>query len=276
MLVSVKNLPEARIALAVHGVSIIDVKDPHNGSLGFAGADVINPIAAAVAGQRARDCDALGGPKPSPKPSPIPSAPSPGLSIAMGELTDHRPHQVCDIRWDDVDYVKFGLSGLYPNQAWRRPLSAAFSLIPDRVQKVLVLYVDQVSPKVATAMLQRPINASVVLLDTFDKTNGNAFAYWNVNDCQSLFLAATACGMATVMAGSIGLPDLPNAQRTNAQRVGVRGAVCEGPRDGNLSAIRLQSFLFHCSQTWGQRGSHRENDLLAKQPDEIPATAGPS
>ena len=48
MLISVKNLPEARIAVHCEGVSIIDVKDPLQGSLGFAEASTINQIATLV------------------------------------------------------------------------------------------------------------------------------------------------------------------------------------------------------------------------------------
>lgn len=246
MLISVKNLTEARIAMAVEGVSIVDVKDPLNGSLGFAGADVINAVAADVAMMK----------------HGRPSAAAPMLSIAMGELADHQPQDLNSIVWDNVDYAKFGLAGMYGGGGgdekencdgdWRRAWREAFSKIPDHVARVMVMYVDLIDFKIAAAMLNDLAGANTVLLDTFDKTNGNAFAHWSVDDCKSIFRLAQSKKLLTVMAGSIGVGDLDNARQTGAAMVGVRGAVCQGPREGALSVDRLKAMVKQCGPRFGK------------------------
>lgn len=322
MLVSVKNLNEARIALAIDGVSIIDVKDPSGGSLGLAPANTINEIAAEVAGRSVADpkvadhrvadqkfvvqsgadqgdalpgnADDKGQPwdqtslirqsltrNPLTRNTPVRKT---LVSVAMGELAQHQTKHSDRIAWDHIDFVKFGLAGMYHNGHWRRPLLAAFSRIPDRVRKVLVLYVDQVDLHTAAAMLDATqdcgtnasanilASISVVLLDTFDKTNGSAFSHWSGGDCQSLFQMAKSRDMATVMAGSINEQHLSDVQRTQADTVGVRGAVCDGPREGRLSAKRLESFITQC----GHRFAFPNNDLAMGHYNNTTAIVGPS
>jgi uncharacterized protein (UPF0264 family) len=255
LLLSVKNISEAHTVVAQAEHAIIDIKDPGSGSLGFAGDDDVNEIATVV-GQTG-------------KAFPI--------SVAMGELRLFESSTSQRLDWDRIDYVKFGLSQCYPAQnnlqtdhpaepqtdtdRWLRPLVNAFAQIPRRVKKVMVFYVDQVNLPTSLAMLRTAVSSpnikiSAVLVDTFDKSHGNAFAHWDPLACQSLFRLASVHGLTTVMAGSIDVQDLAASKFTGAEVIGVRGAVCVGRRDGNLSSDRLKRFInayhrqFKIAKTW--------------------------
>lgn len=221
MLVSVKTPAEAAIAAVVDGVTVIDVKDPSQGSLGFAGAAITNNIAAAIASKNKL------------------------LSVALGEIQEIDFDEVSRIDWTHVDFVKIGLSGFYQNPRWRSVLCDALAHVPTRVSRVLVLYVDQIEASEATDMIQDAQEAglAVALLDTFDKSRGNTFAHWTDDAVGGVFASAARRKLTTVLAGSIGLADLPRAFRTGADLIGVRGAVCEGDRSGSLSQQRLASLI---------------------------------
>ena len=221
MLVSVKTPAEAALVAAVDGVTVIDVKDPSQGSLGFAGAAITNDIAAAIAADKKL------------------------LSVALGELQEIDFDEVNRVDWTHVDFVKIGLSGYYQNRNWRAELCTALAHVPARVSRVLVLYVDQIDASVATNMIPDAQEAglSVALLDTFDKSRGNTFAHWTDDAVGCVLASATRRKLTTVLAGSIGLADLPRAFRTGADLIGVRGAVCDGNRSGNLSQQRLASLI---------------------------------
>jgi len=99
MLISVKNSSEARVAAAHRLVSIVDLKDPSAGSLGFAGAAMANEVI-----NRIRETDA-----------------NKQISLACGELYQWRfggedveaSFDACElgeIDWSEVTYVKVGLS----------------------------------------------------------------------------------------------------------------------------------------------------------------------
>ena len=221
MLVSVKTPAEAAIVAAADGVTVVDVKNPARGSLGFAGAAVTNSIASEIAADEIL------------------------LSVALGELQEFDFDEVNRIDWAHVDFVKIGLSGFYEDPRWRSKLCGALANIPSRVRRVLVLYVDQVDAATANDMIQdaKEAGLSVVLLDTFDKSNGNTFAHWADNDVRSVFESAARRSLTTVLAGSIGLADLPRAFQSGADLIGVRGAVCDGDRDGSLSQQRLDNLI---------------------------------
>jgi len=233
MLVSVKSPAEATLAAATTGVTVIDVKDPTRGSLGFAGSEVTNRIAAVVKQNSSLSIDVAN------------SGDHKLVSVALGELQYLDFDEVSRINWANFDFVKLGLNGLYKFSRWRSPLNEALAGIPQHVQRVLVLYVDQVDATAAVDMVQPAAEdgLGVVLLDTFDKSRGNIFAHWTDAEIRSVFRTSARLSMKTVLAGSIGRADLSRALAMGADLIGVRGAVCDGERSGNLSQQRLDELL---------------------------------
>ena len=248
MLISVKNPTEAIIAAKHPLVSIVDLKDPDSGPLGFAGASAVAEVALAVSRCH---CDASEKPKP--------------FSIACGELnqwvcdgTGASPRWSMDLLaelpWPSIDFVKVGLSDSSLDQwplegATEEPRSRFFSHVPTAVSQVLVIYadvfdIDQAKALLDAAMGNTDLNPTVLLLDTFDKTRGSIFSHYSPDDCRNLFDAARNRNLKTVLAGSIDLINLERADETNADLIGARGAVCAlrsdytGTNSKNAASVR--------------------------------------
>jgi len=241
MLISVKNSSEARTAAEHPLVAIVDLKDPSTGSLGFAGTAVANEVINTV---RATDPDKQ-------------------ISLACGELDQWRlggddpktDFDVCELEridWPAVTFVKVGLSGNFAAEQDVGRLKRFFSLVPNHVRRVLVIYVDLFSTGQAKEAIRESaaLNASVVLLDTFDKSHGNTFAYYSRAECQAIFQLAKSQKMTGVLAGSIDVECLSRAAETGADLIGVRGAVCQQDdspvneiRKNSLCQRRLDHFL---------------------------------
>ena len=231
MLISVKNSIEARAAAGHPLVSIVDLKDPSAGSLGFAGAAIANEVINTV-----RETDA-----------------AKQISVACGELQQWQfghedleasfdVSELGKINWPAVTFVKVGLSEEFARAQDFDRLERFFSLVPDHVQRVLVIYVDLFATGQAEAMIREatPLNTSVVLLDTFDKSLGNTFAHYSPLECGAIFHQAKSQNMTSVLAGSIDIECLHLAAETGADLIGVRGAVCQQD-DSPVSEIRKNS-----------------------------------
>lgn len=245
MLISAQNLAEALTAAAHELVSIVDLKKPTAGSLGFAGSETINVIVRAVKRKY----------------------PAKALSIACGELTqwgqgrgeaEFSQADIEAIDWTQIQFVKVGLSGQWSHDRLIARLKQFYALVPTHVRRVMVIYVDICSTAQAIELIQRApdVAASVVLLDTFDKTAGDTFDWYTPADCQSLFNQARSMGMCSVLAGSIDQTHFSDVASSGADLIGVRGAVCEKGsvagsmrRKNQLCPTRLDQFLVAAKMT---------------------------
>ncbi len=262
MLISVKDSAEARIVAACPDVSIVDLKDPSAGALGFAGSAVANEVIAAITTitRRMRVSIACGELHQwSLAPHLLPPQQD-HIHTSRSAHTAFSTNELEKINWSAVAFVKVGLSGYSRSSAVRQPLQDFFSLVPTHVRRVLVIYVDLLSPSQAEKLIGDlhdlgDDGLSVLLLDTFDKNSGNTFAHYSSETCQGLFQQARAAGMTGVLAGSIEIADLVQAAATGADLIGVRGAVCRenvstAPQAGrhetrknSLCPRRLEQFL---------------------------------
>jgi uncharacterized protein (UPF0264 family) len=82
-----------------------------------------------------------------------------------------------------------------------------------------------------------------LLIDTFLKQAGNVFAHCSAKELTDWFRLARGFRMFTVLAGSLCLDDLPAALDLSPDYVAVRGAVCDGSRDGCLCPTRLNDWV---------------------------------
>ena len=230
MLISVKNPSEAVVAAEHPLISIVDLKNPDSGPLGFAGLDNVAEVASTVARFN----------------SVAPENPK-CFSIACGELnewvsdkTGNDPRWSLDLlselAWPLIGFVKVGLSDLsldqWPLEERLTSLVRFFSHVPDTVSRVLVIYADvfdvgQANTLLDAAMKTTDMSPAVLLLDTFNKTRGSIFSHYTPADCHRMFTAARSHGLKTVLAGSIDLSKLELAAQTGADLIGARGAVCE-------------------------------------------------
>ena len=249
MLISVQNSAEALTAAARELVSIIDLKKPAAGSLGFAGSETVNAVVQAVKRKY----------------------PAKAISIACGELAQWRldggqgrgeaefsQADIEAIDWTQIQFVKVGLSGQWSHDHLIAQLKQFFASVPQHVRRVMVIYVDIWSTARATELIQRApdVGASVALLDTFDKTAGATFDWYSSADCKMLFNQAASMGMLSVLAGSIDQTHFPAVASSGADLIGVRGAVCQQGsvagsmrRKNQLCPTRLDEFLVAAKMT---------------------------
>ena len=243
LLVSVRDAIEAEAAAAA-GADIIDVKEPSNGPLGFAGAAEIQRIVDAVAGR-----------------APV--------SAALGECTEWlNSNGFCatdrslNLQHSALQFVKLGLAGTAPtharqpvvrdkrsSRAWhadwatvRTGLTPESATAPDWVA---VAYADVAvaqSPApeeiMATAIQTR---CTAFLIDTYQKTGPGTLDCLPEARLLGLRNTARENGLQFALAGRLTAQHLDAVNRISPDILGVRGAVCERTdRNSRISGKRIR------------------------------------
>lgn len=211
LLASVRNLAEARLALA-GGADIIDLKEPWKGALG--------------AVPTARMCE-------------IRSALGPGARLSA-TIGDHPMHPqslaaaVATTAATGVDYVKVGFFAGGDRDGCIAALAATAAR---GVAIVAVLFADL---GIDLALLDTLQGAGVrgAMLDTASK--GTGLRQQLKSPQLSLFVQRCRerdllCGLA----GSLRLADIPTLLALGPDYLGFRGALCNGDRRGRLDASAL-------------------------------------
>jgi uncharacterized protein (UPF0264 family) len=232
LLVSVRNATEAIIALSA-GAEVIDVKEPRHGALGRASSDTIADVVAAVAGR-----------------APV--------TAAFGELrglADDSDGNVAELVPCGVSLFKIGLAGCaqlndWPH-VWRKLIAKCSTRNNNSPTKpVAVVYADW---KLAHAPEPHQVlNAATelgcpaLLIDTWEKTSGTAFDHWPFKSMKPFIELARRQHLQIVLAGSLGVPQIPQALDLDPDLIAVRGAACENGRGGAVSyekVLRLKQLL---------------------------------
>ncbi len=235
LLVSVRDVNEAAQALA-GGADIIDVKEPHRGSLGAADAATIDAIAHHVGSHD-------GGLVP--------------VSAACGEL-----HELMAMQRDPgvtppigakLSYVKIGLSHASPT--WRDDVAACYAklgvaklsdtrtgtteLAPPRA--IAVAYADASragSPDVLDVLAwAADFGAAGLLIDTFVKDSRGLFSWLDEPTLRQVAHRCAEAGLMLALAGSLKGQSLQRAAALRPDIIAVRGAACiSGDRTGRIDA----------------------------------------
>lgn len=231
LLVSVRD-PQEAAAACLGGADIIDVKEPAQGPLGFAGSGVIEAVAIEVAGRRP-------------------------VSAALGECTDWQESATLSALRADLSgqlaFVKLGLAGLETDGNWKprwaqaRRAALASGAAPDRLPAwVAVAYADhqRASSPPPEEILEQAVatGCAALLLDTYVK-DGRTTIDW-IDEARLLDLRrqAAASGLQFALAGQISVGHTPVIRDLQPDIVAVRGAVCEGSdRDRTVSQQRVCS-----------------------------------
>lgn len=216
LLISVRNLEEARLALA-GGADLIDIKEPSRGSLGQACASIMSEIARIVGVQ---------------KP----------LSAALGELLD-RPLELPPA---NLNFAKWGLSGCASLENWPDLLAERGAIVRQtntQCQAVGVIYADSrraQSPgpfEVCSAAVK--VGCAVVLVDTYQKDGANLFDWLGSHELQEIRTHCRQLGLQMALAGGIDFDLLPTVLEIQPDWVAIRGAACEDGRQGTLCVNRV-------------------------------------
>jgi uncharacterized protein (UPF0264 family) len=216
LLVSVRSADEALAALA-GGADLIDVKEPSRGALGAADPQTWRAVCAAVDGR-----------------APV--------SAALGELLGSSLDLSSSV---GLSYVKAGLAGAVHDPRWRDRLQGVQQSLPASTQLVAVAYADAEraetpSPwQVLDAALA--LQLSVLLIDTFDKAQGDVWSALSDDELRELIRAANQAKLRVALAGSLTLMTLPRALALSPDWIAVRGAACEDGRSGEVSTARVRA-----------------------------------
>lgn len=202
LLVSVRSASEAEAALE-GGASIIDVKEPLHGSLGFAGTSAIADVIRTVRGR-------------------VP------VSAAAGEVTEGS-----DISPKvNLNFVKWGLASVGCN--WRHCLLQAASgwLSNASCQPVAVAYADwrqAQSPSPQDVLDFVRINRwKTLLLDTFKKDGRTLLDWMPYDEIGEIGRRCREHGVLIALAGSLGSQEISQLLPLRPDIFAVRGAVCRG------------------------------------------------
>jgi uncharacterized protein (UPF0264 family) len=227
LLVSVRSAEEAKSAFA-GGADIIDAKEPSRGSLGAVSRATLAEIAASV-------------------PAGCP------FSVALGDVTT-------------VEEVRIALNGLDPGpRSGSVYLKIGFAGVgsPDRIQMLIdsaaelagtastgwqlvpVAYADaERAGTIAPATLVQLVagtQVAGVLLDTHLKDGRRLLDWFDPSALRTWVGAARAADLLVGLAGSLEPGDFEVIQESGADVWGVRGAACDGGRDGRISVLRVSS-----------------------------------
>jgi uncharacterized protein (UPF0264 family) len=219
LLVSVRNVAEASAALR-GGADWIDLKEPVRGALGAVDAATAREVAGCVAGQ------------------------APPISAAAGELIDWptgAARELLTVR--GVSLLKLGLSDCRDVDWQSRLQDVQQQLAAADVQLVAVVYADheqaKAPPPNEIVAFAAEANCPWVLIDTFDKAGGAVGDHFSAADLQALLQSVRKSGRRTVVAGSLSSETLATLPMELVDMVAVRGAACEGGRQGAVCELRV-------------------------------------
>lgn len=236
LLVSVRSAAEVGPALS-GGADIIDAKEPSHGSLGSVSPATLAEILAVL-------------------PSECP------LSVALGDLAS--PQEVMSaiatlelpVR-PGPTYLKIGFAGVRSPEVVATILATAVAAVGDKGSPALVVAVAYADAARAGTLAPDVIpgcahaaGAGGVLIDTYIK-DGVGLLGWLTPNALGGWVAAARCeGLVTALAGSLTLEDVDTVYAAGADVWGVRGAACEGGRQGCVSADRVGALRQRLDGFW--------------------------
>lgn len=248
LLISVRSLTEVESAI-IGGADILDIKEPHRGSLGAANQIVIAEIVAQVAGR-------------------LP------VSAALGELREVSLSSVGEqLRQfaGMLRYVKIGLAG-ERNRDWQTELLAIRAMCRQGTELVPTAYADHETMSapsiVEVATFAMKTEFSRVLIDT-GKKDGRSLLHTDFRTELDFFHRHVVGKLPWVAAGSLQERDLPEIQRYSPWCIAIRGAACIGNvRESTIDAERVRQ-LATALQDLRTRGGtdHREKPPGGKAED---------
>ena len=225
LLVSAATAADAAAALD-GGADLIDAKDPAAGALGAVAPHTFASIVAAVAGAR-----------------PVTAALGDAASLASVEA-DARMFAALG-----ATLVKIGLSTA-PTVADAHAIAAsAVRGAGGTAVVVLVAYADMPHAAVSPITLLDVASASGaagVLLDTADKRGPRLTQLATLAWLTEWTAQAHRRSLSVALAGRLRAEDLPIVRRCGADVAGVRGAACEGGRNGYVVAEAVRGLRSVC------------------------------
>lgn len=232
LLVSVRS-PDEAISAAAGGADIIDVKEPHHGSLG-------RPSAHTAVGIRHGLTEHCGLPVPPP------------LSCALGELREWNLDEPSAAEFPETalagyHFAKAGLAGCRDLRDWPQRLQRLRVRFAGVTNWVAAAYADAAraeAPEVEQVAAEATAGACrVLLIDTWKKDGSTLLDWLSPARLQRVSEDCAEAGVLLALAGRVQLSHIEILLRARPAIIAVRGAVCEaGDRVGQVRAARVSEF----------------------------------
>lgn len=233
LLVSVRS-PDEAILAAAGGADIIDVKEPHHGSLG-------RPSARTATDIRRRLTEYSQGRSLPP------------LSCALGELREwpgdasQESAEFPDTALAGYQYAKAGLSGCRTLPDWSGRLQRLRLRFSGVAGWVAAAYADAAraeAPDVEQiAAVATAGGCRVLLIDTWKKDESGLLDWLSLERLQRISETCAQGGVLLALAGRVQLSQVQVLLEAEPAIIAVRGAVCEaGDRGGLVSSERVSEF----------------------------------
>lgn len=216
LLISVRSVEEALLA-ARHGADLIDLKEPRAGPLGGLPLPTIRAIVAAL---RAAGIERT-------------------VSATIGDVAASQRaailERVAQVAACGVDLVKVGIDG---SGLEALALLDALAACGRAVVPVFIADhgLDEQVVEHAAAL-----GFAGLMVDTADKRAGSLFDIVATDALRTFVRHAHEAGAQVGLAGALRLADVPALAALGADFAGFRSALCDGARDGALSAVRLRA-----------------------------------
>jgi uncharacterized protein (UPF0264 family) len=119
---------------------------------------------------------------------------------------------------------------------------------------VLVAYADfdvaDAPPPAEILTLTAHLEPAGILLDTYDKAAAGLTSLMHACTLATFVSRAKASGCFVALAGKLTLEDIETIHNVAADVIGLRGAACDGGRDGVVTSARVRAL---CDQMKGTR-----------------------
>jgi uncharacterized protein (UPF0264 family) len=230
LLASVRSAAEAALAV-VGGADIIDAKEPAAGALGRVESSVLRAILREVAGRRP-------------------------VSATIGDL-DLSPSVVSAAveatAADGADIVKIGVFPGALEATW----AALQPLAHSGLRLVAVMFADRAPDLIEFPERCAQAGFYGVMLDTADKAAGPLTAHLHREALAGFIARARSLGLASGLAGSLHLGDIPSLVPLGADYLGFRSALTIAGRSSGLDATALRAVRGALDQAAPSRESSR-------------------
>jgi uncharacterized protein (UPF0264 family) len=225
LLVSVRSADEVEAALS-GGADIIDAKEPSRGSLGAVSTQVLREILDRIPADRI-------------------------ASIALGDIASSDDVRAAVVslplpRRQAPTYLKLGFAGVSSPEQVRTLLATGVAASQAHSTVTRVVAVAYADNALARALAPQFISqaaavsgAAGVLVDTSTKDGRSLLTWMPPAALMSLIAKIRAAGLMSAVAGGLGLEDLAVVSAAGPHLLGVRGAACDGGREGRVSRARV-------------------------------------
>ena len=216
LLISPKNIEEAKTIIKVGGVKYIDCKNPKEGSLGANFPWIIRKMKQLIPLNSSQFLSATIG--------DFPNLPGSASLAALGAAVS------------GADIIKVGLKGPKNEEQGIELMKKVVKAVKDYNKKILIVvagYADRERMETSPDFLSIPTIAAesgsdIAMLDTFIKDGKNLFDFLKVSQLIAFRDKAKELNLKVALAGNIMKKSLPKIKKISPDLIGVRSVVCDG------------------------------------------------